>query len=243
MITLEVCANSIQSAIIAEQGGAVRVELCDNLVEGGTTPSYEVIAQTRQLLNIDLFVLIRPRSGDFVYNDAEYNTIINDIHFCAKVGCNGVVVGILDKDGNIDTERNKRLADLAHQLGMKCTFHRAIDRCNDILGSLELIINIGFDRILTSGGYPTAIEGADIIRQLVSKANNRIVIMPGSGITEDNIHHLVQLTELNEFHGSFRSLQKAIINNNVETVDGSFSNELLLTDINKVRQAIEEANK
>lgn len=243
MITLEGCANSIKSAITAEQGGAVRVELCDNLAEGGITPTHEVIDQARQLLNIDLFVLIRPRSGDFVYNDAEYNTIIKDIRFCAKVGCNGVVIGILDKDGYIDIDRNQKLANLAHQLGMECTFHRAIDRCNNIIGSLELIIDMGFDRILTSGGYPTAVEGADIIRQLITKANNRISIMPGSGITENNIHHLAQLTGLKEFHGSFRSLQKTAIDNSVETDDGSYANELLLTNIDKVKKAIEEANK
>lgn len=243
MITLEVCANSIKSAIIAEQGGAIRVELCDNLAEGGVTPTHEVIIRARKLLNIDLFILIRPRSGDFNYNDIEYNTMADDIRFCAQVGCNGVVFGILDKDNNIDIDRNQQLVDLAHQLGMQCTFHRAIDRCNDILGCLEPIINMGFDRILTSGGYSTAIEGADIIRQLISKAENRISIMPGSGITEDNIHHLVQLTKLNEFHGSFRSPQAITINNEVETDDGSHANNLLLTDLDKVKKAIIEANK
>ncbi len=204
-IHLEVCADSIESALTAQQAGAYRIELCDNLVEGGTTPSYGTIRQARELLNIKLYVLIRPRGGDFLYNDLEFEVMKSDIHCCGQIGCDGVVIGILLSDGSIDEVRCKELITIAEQYNMGVTFHRAFDRCNDCFKALETIINLGCERILTSGGKNTALEGAETIRQLIEKANGRISIMSGAGITPENISELLQKTNAREFHGTFRS--------------------------------------
>jgi copper homeostasis protein len=137
MTSLEVCANSINSAIAAQSGGAVRVELCDNLKEGGTTPSAGQITMARKLLHIKLYVLIRPRSGDFLYNDIEYETMQADIRYCIEAGCDGIVIGILNADGTIDKERNLELVRMAKQFGLGVTFHRAFDVCADLYQALE----------------------------------------------------------------------------------------------------------
>ncbi len=243
MITLEVCANSVQSAIEAQKGGAVRVELCDNLTEGGTTPSLSQIETTRQIADIQLNVLIRPRNGDFLYSDLEFETMKKDIHHCGQVKCNGVVFGILNPDGFIDKNRNKELLDIAKKYSMSATFHRAFDRCANLSESLEDIINLGFDRILTSGGKKTAPEGADILKGLIQQASDRIIIMPGGGITENNITDLVRITGLKEFHGSFRSLYRGAmkyISPEFDDIKEEYS--IMQTDAAKVKQAIENAN-
>ena len=242
MITLEVCANSTQSAINGQKGGAIRVELCDNLSEGGTTPSLSQVEKARQYIDIQLNVLIRPREGDFLYSDLEFEIMKQDIHHCGKAGCDGVVFGILNTDGNIDKERNQDLVKIAHKYRMTITFHRAFDRCNDLFSSLEDIIELGCDRILTSGGMESAPEGKEILKKLISQANDRIIIMPGGGITENNISELVRATDLKEFHGSFRSRY----NGGMQYKSPFFTNEeeysMLLTDPEKVKQAIENAN-
>lgn len=244
MITLEVCANSLRSALAAQAGGAVRVELCDNLGEGGTTPSAGTIIQARKLLDIQLFVLIRPRSGDFLYDDIEYQIIERDIRLCSETGCDGVVFGILDRQGNIDFERNAKLVEIANSYGMKTTFHRAIDRCNDIIGSLDTIIEAGFDRILTSGGFETALLGADVIRRMIEKSEDRISIQPGGGITENNIQELVSKTGLREFHGSFRSRYLSKMEYWSDTInDLQSEKEIWETDEAKVKNVITLANQ
>lgn len=202
MVLLEVCANSVTSAITAQNGGAARVELCENLAEGGTTPSYGQIALTRQHLNIPINVLIRPRPGDFLYTDIEFDIMRADVEYAIQAGCNGIVIGMLDEDGNIDKVRCKELAALAHESGLSITFHRAFDVCRNFDEALEDIISIGCDRILTSGGRTTAIEGAVIIAHLVQKAAGRIIIMPGSGINETNVKDLVEFTGVTEVHAS-----------------------------------------
>jgi copper homeostasis protein len=204
---LEICADSIQSACIAQECGAHRIELCTGLMEGGMTPSPAFIRKTREAVNIKLYILIRPRGGDFCYSDAEYAIMKEDIHYCGKNGCNGVVIGMLNANGSVDKARCSELVQIAHAYGMGVTFHRAFDRCKDLFLALEEIIEIGCERILTSGGCNTAIDGAAVIKQLIEKAGNRITIMPGAGITPDNAEYLISTTGLREMHGTFRSYE------------------------------------
>ena len=195
---IEVCVAHIQSAIAAQEGGAKRVELCDNLYEGGTTPSYATIKLVREKLDIGLNVMIRPRGSDFYYSDLEFKMMQEDIIICKKLGADGVVFGILLPDGGIDVERNRQLVELARP--MNVAFHRAFDVTSDPFIALEDIIDLGFDRILTAGQKNTVPEGIELIRQLVEKANNRIIIMPGSGINENNIKEIRDFTGAKEFH-------------------------------------------
>jgi copper homeostasis protein len=198
--TLEICANSIQSALAAQAGGAGRIELCQNLEQGGITPSYGLIREVKKRLSIPVLVLIRPRPGDFIYTEEEFNSIKSDIEACKKLGCEGVVTGILDKDGNVDTERCAELVNLARP--MQLTFHRAFDCCADPFSALQDIIGSGFDRILTSGMADHALEGAPLLAQLVQQAGGRIAIMPGAGITVLNIREIAEITGASEFHTS-----------------------------------------
>jgi copper homeostasis protein len=199
---IEACVDSIGSAVNAQEGGAARVELCDNILEGGTTPGFGTIAMAREKLDIELFVMIRPRGGDFLYSDPEFETMLKDVGLARELGADGVVFGVLKGDGSIDMERNRALKELASPL--KTTFHRAFDLCADPWQSLEDIISIGMDRILTSGQAPSAMEGLNLIQKLVKKAAGRVVIMPGGGINEENINTLKQKTGTTEFHVSLR---------------------------------------
>lgn len=199
---VEICTNSVTSCLEAQKGGAYRVELCAGIPEGGTTPSYGEIVMARKLLNIKLNVIIRPRGGDFLYSDVEHQTMIHDIEMAEKLGVDGVVIGCLTADGRIDMQRNKELIQAAQ--GMSVTFHRAFDMCKDPFESLEQIISLGCDTLLTSGQQPTAIEGISLLKELVEKANDRIIIMPGSGVNEDNIATLAKETKAKEFHFSAR---------------------------------------
>lgn len=207
-IALEVCANSVESAIAAQKGGATRIELCDNLHEGGTTPSYGQLKVSLAYLDIPVHTLIRPRTGDFLYSKAEYEVMKANIEMAAQLGCHGIVVGILNANGTIDIERSTEMAQMAKQAGMKATFHRAFDLCADMHQGLEEIIDMGYDCILTSGGKTTAIEGASKIAQLVQKANGRICIMPGGGVSEYNVNDLVHFTGATEIHSSARLIRK-----------------------------------
>jgi len=206
MASLEICANSINSAIAAQDGGATRIELCDNLKEGGTTPSAGQITLARKLLHIKVYVLIRPRSGDFLYSDIEFEAIQSDINYCIQAGCDGIVLGILKADGTVDKERNKVLVDLAKKAGLGVTFHRAFDVCADQYQALEDIIALGCERILTSGGKVTAMEGSATLAHLVEKAAGRISIMAGAGVNEHNVADLIHFTGVHEVHSSARSM-------------------------------------
>ncbi len=201
-IRIEVCANSVFSAVEAEKGGAFRVELCENIPEGGCTPSAGAIVTARKKLSIKLHVIIRPRGGDFLYSDEEFEIMKQDILFCKDAGVDGVVFGILDKYGNVDVQRNIELIEFARP--MSTTFHRAFDVASDPVKALEDIINIGFETILTSGGAVKAPEGVEIIRQMVEKAQGRIDIMPGSGINKSNIMKMAEMTGAKTFHLSAR---------------------------------------
>lgn len=199
---LEICADSIESAITAQEAGAHRIELCDNLDEGGTTPGPGKILSARYNLNIDINVLIRPRGSDFLYTDAEYDIMRRDIDFCGESGIDGVVIGILKDDGTVDTDRTARLAESARP--MSVTFHRAFDMCRDPLEGLEAVIKTGADRLLTSGQRNKAYEGLELIAALAAKAGSRIIIMPGSGLNEFNIEEVARSTGASEFHMTAR---------------------------------------
>jgi copper homeostasis protein len=246
MISLEVCANSLTSALAAQDGGAARVELCDNLNEGGTTPSYGQILIARKRLKIKLHTLIRPREGDFLYSDLEFEIMKADIQFCTQVGCDGIVIGILKHDGSIDIERCTELLLMAKQSHLSVTFHRAFDMCADLEQAMEDIIGMGFDRILTSGGKSTAIEGANIITHLIKKAKGRIVIMPGGGINEANAADLIQFTKATEIHSSARITVKSKMQfqNDRIILGSNYIDEfnLEVTDAQKVKEIIKNAN-
>jgi copper homeostasis protein len=202
---LEACVNSAVSAIEAEKGGADRVELCENLHDGGTTPSAGAIRFARKKLLIGLYVMIRPRGGDFLYSDDEFEIMKEDIKVAKELGADGVVFGILKPDGTIDLERMKILADLARPMGITC--HRAFDMTADPFGAMEDLINLGIDRILTSGQQKSALQGAALIADLIGKSDGRIVIMPGSGVKEDNISELVRITGAAEVHVHLEKLE------------------------------------
>ncbi len=245
-VLLEVCANSVTSALAAQDGGAARVELCENLNEGGTTPSHGEISTARKLLHIKLYVLIRPRPGDFLYDSLEYDIMVTDVKYCIEAGCDGIVIGMLNADGTIDKERCAKLVHLAKQWGVGVTFHRAFDMCADMDQALEDIIEIGCERILTSGGKSTAIEGSRIIAGLIKKAAGRIIIMPGSGISEKNVADLVEFTGAVEVHSSARArVQSKMDFKNDHIIMGDnygdeYANEV--TDIDRVRNILKIAN-
>lgn len=197
-ILIEVCVDSVESAIAAQEGGAARVELCDNLMEGGTTPSFGAIEQARKHLNIGLHVIIRPRGGDFLYSELEFEIIKRDIEICKQIGADGVVIGILTADGEIDAERTKQLIELARPLSV--TFHRAFDVTADAQKSLETLISLGVDRVLTSGQEPTAFEGIETITDLVNQAGNRITILGCGNINARNVQKFVEKTKIREIH-------------------------------------------
>ncbi len=200
--TFEICANSAQSAIAAQQGGADRVELCASMPEGGTTPSYGEIMMARQAIDIKLHVIIRPRGGDFLYTPLERKIMLKDIEMARLLGADGLVFGCLDRLGNVDTVFLKELVDAS--CGIATTFHRAFDRCRNPKEALEAIIDAGCSRILTSGQEFVAEEGIPLLTDLVKQAENRIIIMPGSGVNEHNIGKIAEQTQAKEFHFSAR---------------------------------------
>ena len=202
---IEICANSAQSCVEAEAGGATRVELCAGIPEGGTTPSYGEI-KTAQMLtsHIDINVIIRPRGGDFLYTEAEIQSMLLDIELCKQLGVHGVVFGCLTKEGDIDVPLMRRLIEAAKPLSVTC--HRAFDVCRDPFKALEELIELSCDRILTSGQQSDAVKGIPLIKQLVERAAGRIIIMPGCGVRENNIAQIEAETGAKEFHTSARSI-------------------------------------
>lgn len=197
---LEIAANSVASALAAQAGGAARVELCSALEVGGLTPSYAAIALARELLTIPVHVLVRPRAGDFVFDDLESDVMRRDIETCKALGCAGVVLGALTADGEVDVPHCRALIDAAH--GMSVTFHRAFDFVRDPERALETIIALGCDRLLTSGQASDALAGAPLISRLIEQARGRITIMPGVGIDAHNIAAIARSTGAREFHAS-----------------------------------------
>ncbi len=203
-LILEICCFNIQSAIIAEDSGANRVELCDNPVEGGTTPGFGTIKQVRDKIDIDLYPIIRPRAGNYFYDDDEFQIIKHDIDMCKQTRCDGISVGVQLISGEIDVSRMKRIVEWAYPLEVTC--NRVFDAVPDPFKALEQLIDCGCGRILTSGQQTAAPQGAELLRRLVEQANGRIIIMPGAGVRSENIEELVQHTGASEYHTSARRL-------------------------------------
>ena len=241
---LEVCANSYASALAAQNGGAKRVEFCDNLAEGGTTPSYGQIALAKRNLTIEIWPIIRPRGGDFLYSDMEFNLMIEDIKACGSLQCEGIVIGILNADGSIDIERCKTLIELAKP--MPVAFHRAFDMSNDMEKALEDLIELGIVRVLSSGGATSAFSGMEQLAKLVKQANGRITIMPGAGINAGNIKELYTQTGATEFHASAKVfVQSKMIYRNTTAKMGSIEDEYQyeLTAEDKVKELVHALEK
>lgn len=195
----EVCVESFQEAELAAAAGATRIELCGNLSCGGTTPSYGTIRKTIEKLHIPVMVMIRPRGGDFVYTRDEFELMRHDIRKCHDFGVAGVVFGLLNRDNTIDIERTSELVILAHP--MQITFHKAIDLTNDILLSVNQLKTIGIDRILSSGGRETAIEGYETLRKMIEIAGNQLKIILAGKVTWVNIEEIKNLIPSDEYHG------------------------------------------
>ena len=200
MKKIEIACFNLESALIAQKAGADRVELCADMSVGGTTPTIEMIKQARENLTIDLYVMIRPRGGNFVYSEAELEQMKLEIETIKKLGVNGFVFGILNEDKTIHIEQNKALVELAKPF--PCTFHRAFDAVLDYEKALEDVISCGFSNILTSGTFPNVMEGKEVLQQLVIQANNRIKIMPGGGLRSTNISELNEIVNANWYHSS-----------------------------------------
>ena len=195
---LEICIDSVESGTIAERAGADRVELCDNLYEGGTTPSLGTIRNARRILNLGLNIIIRPRGGDFLYSKSEFNIMKEDIKIACEEGADGIVLGVLSADGFVDIDRNIELINCASSVPV--TFHRAFDMTFDPLKSLEDVITCGAKKILTSGHSNLAIDNTSLIKEMIQKAGKRIIIMPGSGINENNVAGIINETNATEIH-------------------------------------------
>ncbi len=205
--TIEIATTDYTTTKSAVEGGADRIELCTALSEGGLTPSFGLIEQCRKEFSVQLFAIIRPRNGDFLYTDEEFAIIKKDALLCKQIGCDGVVIGFLNKDGSIQKKWTAEIVNAVYPL--EVTFHRAFDRCKNPIEAMEAIIEVGCQRILTSGQKQTAMEGLDLIRELISKADDRIIIMPGSGVRKENIKELAEKTGAVEFHSSLRSITKS----------------------------------
>jgi copper homeostasis protein len=199
---IEICVDSVEGAIAAERGGADRVELCDNLMEGGTTPSGGCLLLARRHVRIGLQVLIRPRGGDFLYSRCEVDVMREDIRLARTLGADGVVIGCLTPEGDIDRTRTRELMELARPLNV--TFHRAFDMCRDPRQGLEDLVTLGVDRVLTSGQEASCAEGLELLAALQRQAAGRIIVMPGGGITARNVRRIVEATGVSEVHLSAR---------------------------------------
>lgn len=207
MALLEVAASSLNSALAAQAGGAGRVELCGQLANGGVTPSYGLVATARDRLRIPLYVLVRPRSGDFLYDEAEFELMQRDIEACVRLGCDGVVIGALDADAGVDLAGCRALVAAAGGLGV--TFHRAFDAARDPARALEDVIALGCERVLTSGGHRSALDGAAHIAALVQQAAGRVRIMAGAGIRPENVADVLARSRADELHASARGLYRS----------------------------------
>ena len=197
-IVVEACVDSVASSLAAERGGAHRLELCDALFYGGTTPTRETIAACRQAVSIPVFVMIRPRGGGFVYSDEERDVMLRDISLARELGADGIVTGALCHDGTIDIDLVKDVVDAARDLPV--TFHRAFDFTADLASSLDSLADAGIARVLTSGGAPTATEGATVLASLVRRAGSRMIVLAGGGVRDHNVRDLISVSGVREVH-------------------------------------------
>ena len=237
---LEIATSDFTTTQSAIDGGADRIELCANLAEGGTTPSYGHLKLCRETFSVTLYPIVRPRGGDFLYTDDEYAIMLNDVKLCKELGYDGIVIGLLNADGTIDVKRTSRLIEAAYPLGI--TFHRAFDRCIDPFKSMEQLIEIGCERILTSGQQPAAPDGVDLIAQLNEAADDRIIIMPGSGVRKENIKMLLEKTGCTEFHSSLRGKTESKMNFVHPSFKGSaesyMNNYIDAAEVNALKQML-----
>ncbi|HYL61530.1 MAG TPA: copper homeostasis protein CutC [Candidatus Methylomirabilis sp.] len=201
---LEISVDSVEAAIAAERGGADRIEFCSNARAGGTTPSADLLRDVRARVRVPIFSMIRPRAGNFVYSESEFEEMKRDIGVAKDCRMDGVVLGLLDAKGFVDVERSKSLVELARPLAV--TFHRAFDECADLRKSLDDVIQTGAKRLLTSGGKPTAREALGVLGELVEQAGERIIMLPGSGIHAGNIGAVVKKTRAREYHAGLSSV-------------------------------------
>jgi len=232
---LEIAANSAASALAAQAGGADRIELCTALEVGGLTPTHAQIAMARERVDLPIYVLIRPRAGDFVYSDLEFETMERDIRNCAALGCDGVVIGALDAEGHVDVPRCRALIAAAGTLGV--TFHRAFDVSRDPRRALEDIVALRCERVLSSGACDSALAGAALLRELVVQAGGRITVMPGASIDDTNIATIRTLTGAREFHASAKRQMPSRRNQDSRSGLGMDGGEWR-TDASKVRALI-----
>jgi copper homeostasis protein len=230
---LEIAANSLASALAAQEGGADRIELCENLGEGGCTPSHGTLALARDRLRIPLYVLIRPRAGDFLYSALERDVMLRDIEACVRLGCDGVVIGALAADGSVDTAACHELIVAAGALGV--TFHRAFDAASNQDHALEAVIGLGCERVLTSGARSSAMEGASTIAAVVKQAQGRIRVMAGAGIDASNVQELAGRSRADEFHASAKALRASSMAYRNEGLAG-LDHDWLQTDAAAVRR-------
>ncbi|WP_017259201.1 copper homeostasis protein CutC [Pedobacter arcticus] len=240
---IEIATSDFATTKAAVKGGADRIELCANLYEGGTTASYGTIKKCRESFEIPIFPIIRPRGGDFLFKEEEFEIMQSDIKLCKDLACDGVVIGMLNTDGQIDLAKVAQLIALAYP--MQVTFHRAFDCCLDPFKAMEQLIELGCQRILTSGQYPTAPEGVQLISQLQQAAKGRIIIMPGSGIRRSNIQSLFKMTGCSEFHASLREREGSKMNfihpNFTNVTDTYVNNTIHSEDVRMLKMAVQIA--
>ncbi len=235
-MTVEIVVYNIDSAMKAQEGGADRIELCDNPGDGGTTPSYGTIELVRQNVSLDVFVMIRPRGGDFCYSSYEFHAMKRDVSQCQKLSVDGLVFGILNPDGTIDKKRCKELIRQVKPL--KATCHRAFDMTRDPFEALEDCIEVGFDRILTSGQQTTGALGAPLIGELIKRANGRIAIMPGSGVNEDNVREIIATSGATEIHFSatvFKESDMVFKNPNIASMGDAVDETFIIRTVDPAR--------
>ncbi|MCF7749800.1 copper homeostasis protein CutC [Bacillus subtilis subsp. subtilis] len=228
---LEIASNSVASALAAQAGGADRVELFDNLAEGGTTPSFGSVALARERLQIPLFVLIRARPGDFCYSTDEAQIMLRDIDNCRRLGCDGVVIGALDADGGVDVALCRELVSAAGPL--QVTFHRALDAARDLSQALEQVIGLGCQRVLSSGGQGSAEAGAAVLAGMVEQANGRISVMAGAGLTPHTIAAVAARTGCRELHASAKAVRQSAMRHHNPALVG-LSPDWIGTDADEV---------
>jgi len=237
-VVLEIAAFSIEAALNALAAGADRIEFCENPMEGGTTPSYGSLLLLSKLTKQPVFPIIRPRGGDFLYTDREFQVMQNDLMACKQLGFKGAVIGLLKSDGNIDTKRTAALVEAAGN--MELSFHRAFDRCKDPFVALEQLIDLGCKRILTSGQVPNVGNAIPMIQSLIEKANDRIVILPGSGVRADNIAKIVTATGAKEMHSSARKAMASKMEFNQPTMQENM--HYFDVDIAEIKAMLAEIN-
>lgn len=240
-IQVEVCVDSADGCVAAEAGGADRVELCADLLEGGTTPSAGAIAVARARIEIGLFVLVRPRGGDFLYTPAELAVLEHDVRTARELGADGVALGVLHADGTVDRERTARLAERARP--MQVTFHRAFDACPDPLAALAVLAELGVERVLTSGGAPSAAQGAATLRRCVEACPGGLELVAAGGVRADNVARLVETTGVREVHFTAREVRRSAMRTAARTgflASGTppAADQLLVTDARRVAVTI-----